>query len=240
MSPTGQSGFGHLLVITGNMMSGKTEEFIARIRALERVESIRAKASQTSDTPYQKRDIGVYKHALDDRFSATEIASHGGMRMPATPVFSASELLERILLDRVQIVACDEVQFFLERERGMYVIVDVLQQLLSKGFHILAAGLDKDFRGLPFGPMGEVLAMADERISLTSICAKCGAPAVLPQRLINGHPAHWDDPIVFPGAEEAYEPRCRSCHVVLPPSHSAGSDSGLAQIEAAASFEDRA
>jgi thymidine kinase len=206
---------GHLFVITGNMMSGKTEELIARMRTLERVEHIRTQAALRDGLPYQTRKLGIYKHDLDKRFSDTEIASHGGQRMKAVPVTSASNLLERATADGVRIIACDEVQFFMEKDNQGYVIVRVLVQLLRRKCQIVVSGLDKDFRGLPFGPMGDILALADERMSLTSTCVRCGAPAVLPQRLINGRPAEWNDPVVFPGATEAYEPRCRRCHVTF-------------------------
>ncbi len=206
---------GHLLVITGNMMSGKTEELIARLKTMERVESIRKAAAERDGYIYKPRKIGIYKHSLDTRYSHTEIASHGGARMPAIPVDSATNLLERVIADNVQIVACDEVQFFMEKNKQGYVIVQVLVELLRRHCFVVVSGLDKDFRGLPFGPMGDILALADERVSLTSTCVRCGAPAVLPQRLINGRPAAWTDPVVFPGATESYEPRCRRCHVTF-------------------------
>lgn len=205
---------GHLLVITGNMMSGKTEELIARLRTQERVEAIRAQAAVRDGFLYQRRKIGVYKHALDARYSTLEIASHGGQRMPAVAIRSAEHLWHQVQADGVGIVACDEAQFFMERSGTTYAIVDVLVKLLHSHCSILVSGLDKDFRGLPFGPMGDILALADERVSLTSTCARCGAPAVLPQRLINGIAARWNDPVVYPGATEAYEPRCRRCHTI--------------------------
>ncbi|GMA49000.1 thymidine kinase [Alicyclobacillus contaminans] len=211
---------GHLLVITGNMMSGKTEELIARLKTIQRVETIRQAAAERDGFSYTQRKIGVYKHSLDTRYSETEIASHGGDRMPAVPVDSAAALLERVIADDVQIVACDEVQFFMERDDDGYVIVRVLVELLRRRCQVIVSGLDKDFRGLPFGPMGDILALADERVSLTSTCVRCGAPATLPQRLINGKPAAWDSPVVFPGATESYEPRCRRCHVTFYENHS--------------------
>lgn len=206
---------GHLLVITGNMMSGKTEELIARMRTLERVEHIRTQAAQRDGIDYRARRIGIYKHDLDKRYSNTEIASHGGQRMKALPVTSPVALLEQVTADGARIIACDEVQFFMERDEHGYVIVRVLLELLRRKCQVVVSGLDKDFRGLPFGPMGDILALADERMSLTSTCVRCGSPAVLPQRLINGRPAEWNDPVVFPGATEAYEPRCRRCHVTF-------------------------
>ncbi|MCL6515604.1 thymidine kinase [Alicyclobacillus sp.] len=209
---------GHLLVITGNMMSGKTEELIARLRTAKRIETIRAEAARREGRRRAPRRIGVYKHGLDRRYSDTEIASHGGQRIQATPVFSAMELWQRCVEDDVRIVACDEVQFFMERDEEGWVIVRVLMALVQRGCQVMVSGLDKDFRGMPFGPMGDILALADERVSLTATCMRCGAPAVLPQRLIDGRPADWNDPIVQPGAMESYEPRCRRCHETAPPS----------------------
>jgi thymidine kinase len=205
---------GHLLVITGNMMSGKTEELIGRLKTIERVESIRRQAAIRDGVRYTPRKIGVYKHALDARYSKTEIASHSGLRLEATPVDSAKMLLEKVIEHDARIVACDEVQFFMERDGTDWVIVKVLAELLDRKCQIIVSGLDKDFRGMPFGPMGDILALADERVSLTSTCVRCGAPAVLPQRLINGQPAAWWDPVVMPGAHEVYEPRCRRCHEI--------------------------
>jgi thymidine kinase len=205
---------GHLLVITGNMMSGKTEELIGRLKTIERVESIRHQAAIRDGVSFTPRKIGVYKHALDARYSKTEIASHSGLRLEATPVDSATMLLEKVLEHDARIVACDEVQFFMERQGTEWVIVKVLAELLDRKCQIIVSGLDKDFRGMPFGPMGDILALADERVSLTSTCVRCGAPAVLPQRLINGRPAAWTDPVVMPGAHEVYEPRCRRCHEI--------------------------
>jgi thymidine kinase len=223
---------GHLTVITGNMMSGKTEELIARLRTLERVESIRQQAAKRDGRPYEPRRIGIYKHALDNRYSVTHIASHGGQRVEAISVPTAIDLLHQATTNGARIVICDEVQFFMEQTEKGYAIVYTLMELLHTGCHVVVSGLDKDFRGMPFGPMGDILALADERVSLTSTCVQCGQPAVLPQRLIDGRPANWDDPIVFPGATEAYEPRCRKCHVTP------GRAATLALLETAATAKD--
>lgn len=208
---------GYLLVITGNMMSGKTEELIGRVTTLRRVEEIRAEAGRRAGLPYTPRRIGVYKHALDKRYATHEIASHSGRRMPAQPVSDPVEWYERVVRDDVQIAACDEVQFFLERDAHGWLIVQVAAELIRQGRWLILSGLDKDFRGMPFGPIGDLLALADERVSLVSVCVRCGSPAVLPQRLINGRPAAWDDPLVYPGASESYEPRCRRCHELEAP-----------------------
>lgn len=225
---------GHLLVITGNMMSGKTEELIARIRTLERVEAIRAQAAMREGVIYQPRKIGIYKHGLDVRYSETQIASHSGQRMEAMRVETAEGWLEDVLKRQYRIVACDEVQFFMERDASGYVVIEVLAELLRHQCHVIVSGLDKDFRGMPFGPMGDILALADERVSLTSTCVRCGAPAVLPQRLIDGRPAEWNDPVVLPGATEAYEPRCRRCHVTF---HSGPDRKPISRLEVAATDE---
>lgn len=218
-------------------MSGKTEELIARLRTLERVEKIRVQAAARDSRPYQERLIGVYKHHLDTRYFETKIATHSGVSIDATAVSSATDLLERVRRDGARIVFCDEVQFFMEHNDYGYEIIQVLTALLQDGRQIVVSGLDKDFRGLPFGPMGDILALADERVSLTSTCVRCGAPAVLPQRLINGKPAAWDDPVVFPGAIEVYEPRCRRCHEIA--SHSETFFSPSSKQEAAATSERR-
>lgn len=232
MKPGAAAQSGHLTVITGNMMSGKTEELIARLRTLERVEAIRAQAAARDGRPYARRRIGIYKHSLDNRYSVTHIASHGGQQVEAVSVSSANDLLQQAVSDNAGIVICDEVQFFMERTKQAYAIVYVLMELLHQGCHIIVSGLDKDFRGMPFGPMGDILALADERVSLTSTCVQCGQPAILPQRLIDGRPANWDDPIVYPGATEAYEPRCRACHVTP------GRKATLALLETAVTAED--
>lgn len=225
---------GHLLVITGNMMSGKTEELIARIRTLDRVETIRAQAAQREGVLYQPRRIGIYKHGLDVRYSDTQIASHGGQRMEAMRVETPESLLEDVLRRQYRIVACDEVQFFMERGDSGFIIIEVLAELLRHQCHVIVSGLDKDFRGMPFGPMGDILALADERVSLTSTCVRCGAPAVLPQRLIDGRPAKWHDPVVLPGAMETYEPRCRRCHVTF---YSGPDRRPISRLEVAATDE---
>lgn len=223
---------GHLTVITGNMMSGKTEELIARLRTVERVEAIREQAAKRDGRPYDVKRIGIYKHSLDSRYSITHIASHGGQRVEAASVSSAEHLVRQVAADHARIVFCDEIQFFMERTHSGFVIVEALMELLHEGCQVVVSGLDKDFRGMPFGPMGDILALADERVSLTSTCVQCGQPAVLPQRLIDGRPANWDDPIVFPGATEAYEPRCRNCHMTPGRPHI------LAWLESAATAED--
>lgn len=183
---------GWLEVICGCMFAGKTEELIRRINVLT----------------FAKKNILVFKPRIDDRYSKTEIVSHAGAHVPCIVVDSAKEILEHIEPD-TDVVAIDEVQFFDKN------VVDVAEYLADSGLRVMCAGLDKDFRGEPFGVLPDLLTRAEFVTKLTAVCAKCGAPATRTQRIINGRPASFDDPIVLVGAKEAYEPRCRHCHEVV-------------------------
>lgn len=182
---------GWLEVISGCMFAGKTEELIRRINVLS----------------YAKKNIIVFKPKMDDRYSDSEIVSHSGVKVPCFVVDKAQEILKRIKVD-TEVVAVDEVQFF---DKG---IVDVCEYLADKGIRVMVAGLDKDFRGEAFGVMPELLTRAEFITKLTAVCGKCGAPATRTQRLVDGKPAAFNDPIVLVGAVEHYEPRCRHCHEV--------------------------
>lgn len=182
---------GWLEVISGCMFAGKTEELIRRINVLS----------------YAKKRIVVFKPRIDDRYSDTEIVSHSGAKVPCFTVDKAQDILKKIDED-VEVVAIDEVQFF------DHDIVDVCEYLADKGIRVMVAGLDKDFRGEAFGVMPELLTHAEFITKLTAVCAKCGAPATRTQRLVDGKPASFDDPVVLVGAVEHYEPRCRHCHEV--------------------------
>lgn len=183
---------GWLEVICGCMFAGKTEELIRRINVLT----------------FAKKNILVFKPRIDDRYSKTEIVSHAGAHVPCIVVDSAKEILEHIE-SNTDVVAIDEVQFFDKN------VVDVAEYLADSGLRVMCAGLDKDFRGEPFGVLPDLLTRAEFVTKLTAVCAKCGAPATRTQRIINGRPASFDDPIVLVGAKEAYEPRCRHCHEVI-------------------------
>ena len=126
---------------------------------------------------------------------------------PCLVVEKAQDILKKIEAD-TEVVAIDEVQFF-DKD-----IVEVCEYLADKGIRVMVAGLDKDFRGESFGVMPELLTRAEFVTKLTAVCAKCGAPATRTQRLVNGKPAGFEDPIVMVGADESYEPRCRHCHQV--------------------------
>ena len=183
---------GWIEVICGCMFAGKTEELIRRINVLS----------------YVRKVILVFKPKIDDRYSTTEIASHAGSKVPCIVISEAKEILNHVNYD-TDVVAIDEVQFFDED------VVDICEYLADSGLRVMVAGLDKDFRGEPFGVLPDLLTRAEFVTKLTAVCAKCGAPATRTQRIINGKPASFNDPIVLVGAKEAYEPRCRHCHEIV-------------------------
>lgn len=183
---------GWIEVICGCMFAGKTEELIRRINVLS----------------YARKNILVFKPKIDDRYSTTEIASHVGSKVPCIVISEAKEILNHVNYD-TDVVAIDEVQFFDED------VVDICEYLADSGLRVMVAGLDKDFRGEPFGVLPDLLTRAEFVTKLTAVCAKCGAPATRTQRIINGKPASFNDPIVLVGAKEAYEPRCRHCHEIV-------------------------
>ena len=183
---------GWIEVICGCMFAGKTEELIRRINVLS----------------YARKNILVFKPKIDDRYSTTEIASHAGSKVPCIVISEAKEILDHVNYD-TDVVAIDEVQFFDED------VVDICEYLADSGLRVMVAGLDKDFRGEPFGVLPDLLTRAEFVTKLTAVCAKCGAPATRTQRIINGKPASFNDPIVLVGAKEAYEPCCRHCHEIV-------------------------
>lgn len=183
---------GWIEVICGCMFAGKTEELIRRINVLS----------------YARKNILVFKPKIDDRYSTTEIASHAGSKVPCIVISEAKEILDHVNYD-TDVVAIDEVQFF-DAD-----VVDICEYLADSGLRVMVAGLDKDFRGEPFGVLPDLLTRAEFVTKLTAVCAKCGAPATRTQRIINGKPASFNDPIVLVGAKEAYEPRCRHCHEIV-------------------------
>ncbi len=183
---------GWIEVICGCMFAGKTEELIRRINVLS----------------YARKNILVFKPKIDDRYSTTEIASHAGSKVPCIVISEAKEILNHVNYD-TDVVAIDEVQFFDED------VVDICEYLADSGLRVMVAGLDNDFRGEPFGVLPDLLTRAEFVTKLTAVCAKCGAPATRTQRIINGKPASFNDPIVLVGAKEAYEPRCRHCHEIV-------------------------
>jgi len=185
------SKVGKIEVITGCMFSGKSEELIRRLR--------RCKIAKLKTL--------VFKPLVDTR-SEAEIISHSGQKFIAIPVHNSSIILFDIIDSTIDIVGIDEAQFFDEN------LEEVVKKIAYDGKKVIIAGLDMDFRGEPFGPMPNLMAIADEVLKLHAICAVCGDDATMTQRLINGKPASWHDPIILIGAEEKYEARCRLHHVL--------------------------
>lgn len=182
---------GSIEVVCGSMFSGKTEELIRRIKRA---------------TIARKR-VQVFKPKLDNRYSEDEVASHAGLRSRAELVSSSDEIAG-LLQDDTQVIAIDEVQFF---DDG---VVALCEQLAAAGKRVIVAGLDQDFRGEPFGPIPTLMAKAEAIDKLHAICVVCGAAASRTQRLINGRPASYHDPVIMVGADERYEARCRHHHEV--------------------------
>jgi thymidine kinase len=179
---------GWLEVVCGPMFSGKSEEMIRRLRRAE----------------IAGQRVVILKPALDDRYDAADVVSHAGIRMRATPVAGVAELAERAR--GFEVVGVDEVQFF-DAE-----VVGTLLRLADAGARVIAAGLDQDFRRLPFGPMPELLAHAEFVDKLQAVCHRCGGGATTTQRLVDGRPAPYSGATIVVGANEQYEARCRDCH----------------------------
>jgi thymidine kinase len=182
---------GWLEVICGSMFSGKSEELIRRVRR----------------AIFSKLNVQVFKPTIDNRYCEDAVVSHNGTSELAKPVQSPSDIMEQVP-PKIDVVAIDEVQFF---DDG---IVSVVQTLADRGIRVIVAGLDQDFRGEPFGQVPILMTLAESVTKLQAICSACGSPASRTQRLINGKPASYHDPIILVGASESYEPRCRHCHEV--------------------------
>lgn len=182
---------GYIEVISGCMFAGKTEELIRRIKVLE----------------FAKKNILVFKPAIDNRYSETLVVSHGGSSVQSIVIDQPIKILDYVT-DSTDVIAVDEVQFFGEE------IVAVCDLLAKQGKRVMVAGLDTDFRGEPFGVMPKLITTAEFVTKLTAVCMTCGAPATRTQRLVNGQPADYFDPIIMVGAAESYEARCRHCHDV--------------------------
>ncbi|WP_224268809.1 thymidine kinase [Haloprofundus salinisoli] len=187
-----QSGWVEL--ITGSMFSGKTEELLRRLRRAE----------------IAGQEVAVFKPAIDDRYGETTIGSHNGRQWGATVVDNEGEGVWQMLddLNGEQVVAVDEANFFSE------ALVEVCEALAADGRRVIVSGTDQTFRGEPFDPVPQLMALAEYVDKLQAICTVCGEPATRNQRLIDGEPAHVDDPTIMVGAEESYEARCRNCHTL--------------------------
>jgi thymidine kinase len=183
---------GWIEVIAGVMFSGKSEELMRRVRR----------------SLIAKKHVQVFKSHLDNRYAGVmAVGSHDGRTIEAVPVDSSAQIALR-LDPMAHVIAVDEVQFL---DPG---IVPLANSLAARGRRVILAGTDTDFRGEPFGPMPQLMCVAEVVDKLHAICVMCGAPATRNQRLINGKPARYDSPQVMVGGAEAYEARCRNCHVV--------------------------
>lgn len=172
---------GRIEVICGSMFSGKSEELIRRMK--------RAK--------FAKQNTEVFKPAIDVRYSKEDVVSHDHNAINSTPVESSTSIL--LLSSEIDVVGIDEAQFF---DDG---IVDVCNELANKGVRVIVAGLDMDFRGVPFGPMPALCAIADDVTKVHAICMKCGSLAYVSHRLVD------DEKRVLLGEADQYEPLCREC-----------------------------
>ena len=179
---------GWLEVICGPMFSGKSEEMIRRLRRAE----------------IAGQSVVIFKPAIDDRYDASDVVSHAGARMQAVPIRFSAEIATKA--EGFDVVAIDEAQFLGEG------VVPTALALADRGVRVVVAGLDQDFRRLPFGPMPELLSHAEFVDKLQAVCHRCGGPATTTQRLVDGEPAPYSGDTVVVGAAEQYEARCRDCH----------------------------
>jgi thymidine kinase len=178
---------GWVEVICGSMFSGKTEELIRRLkRAL-----------------YGKQRVQVFKPGIDNRYDELSVVSHSRQAIVAVPIERADQILT-LLKPETEVVGIDEVQFL-----GAEVVA-VVEALAAKGLRVICAGLDQDFRGKPFEPMPQLLAIAEYVTKELAICVVCGNPANKSQRISDSAER------VVVGAAGAYEARCRKCHVAVP------------------------
>ena len=175
---------GWVEVICGSMFSGKTEELIQRIKRAQ----------------IAKQKVQIFKPRIDVRYSAEHVTSHSSLKLDARCVDEAEEILTQ-LEDNTRVVGIDEAQFF------SHSIVEISQRLANRGLRVIVAGLDLDYRGVPFGPMPLLMATAEFVTKMHAICTTCGNPASRSQRLRVGT----SDKQVLVGGEDAYEARCRRC-----------------------------
>jgi thymidine kinase len=183
---------GWIEVISGVMFSGKSEELIRRVRR----------------AVIAKKRVQVFKSHLDARYAGIyQVSSHDGRAVDALPVDTTDQIAKELQAD-TQVVGIDEAQFL------DAPIVGLVTSLAQRGIRVIIAGTDLDFRGEPFGPMPQLMAIAEQVDKLHAICVICGGPASRNQRLIGGNPARYDSPTIMVGGQEAYEARCRACHRV--------------------------
>ncbi len=173
---------GRIEVVCGSMFSGKTEELIRRMK--------RAK--------FAKQKVEIFKPAIDTRYSEEGVVSHDRNSIRSTPIDSSGSIL--LLASDIDVVGVDEAQFL---DNGL---VEVCNELANRGVRVIVAGLDMDYKGMPFGPIPELCAIADEVTKVHAICVKCGALAYVSHRLVH------NDKRVLLGEQDEYEPLCRECY----------------------------
>ncbi|NLZ61789.1 MAG: thymidine kinase, partial [Acholeplasmataceae bacterium] len=169
----------------------KTEELIRRVKRLE----------------YAKQNILVFKPQIDSRYASNEVVSHNNTRTKSINIAKAKQIMDYVDED-TDVVAIDEIQFMDED------VVEICEYLADHGIRVIVSGLDRNFRGETFSFMPKLLALAEYVTKLSAICVKCHTPATRTQRIINGKPASYDDPIILVGVQDFYEARCRHCHEV--------------------------
>ena len=180
---TGESRHpGRIEVVCGSMFSGKTEELIRRMRRAQ----------------FARQKVEIFKPSIDTRYSEEEVVSHDRNAIPSTPIDASAQIL--LLATDIDVVGIDEAQFF---DEGL---VDVCNELANRGVRVIVAGLDMDFKGVPFGPIPSLCAIADEVTKVHAICVRCGALAYVSHRKIS------NDRRVLLGETDEYEPLCRECY----------------------------
>ncbi|WP_149915073.1 thymidine kinase [Sphingobacterium cavernae] len=176
---------GSIEVICGSMFSGKTEELIRRMKRAQ----------------FAKLPVEIFKPAIDIRYAEKEVVSHDSNSIPSTPVEHSSAIL--LLGGDAKVVGIDEAQFFDDE------LPNVCIQLANRGVRVIVAGLDMDYQGRPFGPMPNIMAVAEDVYKVHAVCVKCGAPANYSYRFTK------NNDVVLLGEKESYEPRCRHCYYIL-------------------------
>lgn len=173
---------GRIEVVCGSMFSGKTEELIRRLKRAN----------------FARQRVEIFKPALDTRYSEADVVSHDNNSIPSTPVDTSASIL--LFSSEIDVVGIDEAQFF---DEGL---IDVCNELANRGIRVIVAGLDMDYKGIPFGPIPALCAIADEVTKVHAICVRCGELAYISHRTVP------NDKRVLLGEKEEYEPLCRYCY----------------------------
>ncbi len=184
--------FGWIECICGSMFSGKSEELLRRIKR----------------GVIAKQKVLLFKPTIDNRYDENRVSTHNGNTYESISIEKSADILNYVKDKKYDIIGIDEIQFF-DNE-----IVKIINNLADNGVRVIVAGLDMDFKAEPFHPMPEIMAISEMVTKLHAVCNKCGNEASRSQRLIDGKPAKYNDPIVVIGASESYEARCRHCHEI--------------------------